>query len=383
MKIGTLIKKIEMVQKETIDLVASDSWPSAKVRKALSSTLVGVYAEGYPGKRYYAGFEYRGKNLIDELESNVRELARSAFRTDYHVNVQAHSGTEANFIVYNALMQPGNKLMGMKLSHGGHLSHGHSINRSGREYKTLQYGVDKNGIIDYEMLEKLALDFKPKIIVSGASAYSRGIDFKKITKIAKKIGAYHMADIAHPAGLVAAGIFPSPFDAGADVVTMTTHKTLQGPRGALIFCKPELAQDIDRSAFPVSQGGPHLHTIAAIGVMLEEVLQPRFSSFAHQVLRNAQTLSDELKKHGFEIVSGGTDSHLILVDLRNKGIDGQEAQDRLIKSGIRANKNTIPDDTSPFKPSGIRFGTTVVTARGYKRKDIKKLAGKINSILTK
>jgi len=384
MKIEKIIKNLEVSQINTVDLVASDSWPSAKVRKALSSKLVGVYAEGYPNKRYYAGFEYMGKNMIDELEKTVQELARKAFNTNYHVNVQAHSGSEANFIVYNALMSPNDKMMGMKLSHGGHLTHGHPKNRSGQEYKVLQYGVGENDHIDYKELEKLALKYKPKVIVSGASAYPRAIDFKKISKIAKKISAYHVADIAHIAGLVVAGLHASPFDAGVDVITMTTHKTLNGPRGSLIFCKPELADKIDRSLFPESQGGPHLHTIASMGLMLEEVLAPKFSEFMTQVCLNAETLAHELKgKYGFKIVSGGTDNHLVLVDLTDKGLNGKEAEELLSKNGIRANKNTIPGDLSPLKPSGIRFGTTVVTARRYKEKEMRSLAKKIAKILTK
>ena len=384
MKIEKIIKDLEASQAKTIDLVASDSWPSAKVRKALSSPLVGVYAEGYPGKRYYAGFNHNGKDMIDELEKAVQELARRAFNTNYHVNVQAHSGSEANFIAYNALMSPGDRMMGMKLSHGGHLTHGHPRNRSGQEYKVLQYGVDENGLIDYAVLEKLARKHKPKVIVSGASAYPRVIDFRKVSRITKAVGAYHVADIAHIAGLVATGYHPSPFETGVDVVTMTTHKTLNGPRGALIFCKPELADKIDRSLFPESQGGPHLHTIASIGLMLQEVLSPEFSRFMAQVKSNAETLANELRQeYGFEIVSGGTDNHLVLVDLRNKGINGKEAEDLLSRNGIRANKNTIPEDTSPLKPSGIRFGTTVITRRGYKESGVKKLAKKIAKILNK
>jgi len=384
MKIEKIIKNLEVSQINTVDLVASDSWPSAKVRKALSSTLVGVYAEGYPNKRYYAGFNYAGKNMIDELEKTVQKLAQKAFNTKYHVNVQAHSGSEANFIVYNALMSPNDKMMGMQLSHGGHLTHGHSKSRSGKEYRVLQYGVGKDEHIDYKELGKLALKYKPKVIVSGASAYPRVIDFKKISKIAKKVGAYHVADIAHIAGLVVAGLHVSPFDAGVDVVTMTTHKTLNGPRGALIFCKPELADKIDRSLFPESQGGPHLHTIASMGLMFEEVLDSKFSGFMTQVCLNAKVLAHELKhKYDFKIVSGGTDNHLVLVDFTNKGLNGKEAEELLSKNGIRANKNTIPGDTSPLRPSGIRFGTTVVTARRYKEKGMRDLAKKIAKILTK
>ncbi len=384
MKIEKIIKDLEASQANTIDLVASDCWPSTKVRKALSSPLVGVYAEGYPGKRYYAGFNHNGKDMIDELEKAVQGLARKAFSTNHHVNVQAHSGSEANFVVYNALMSSGDKMMGMKLSHGGHLTHGHPRNRSGQEYEVLQYGVDKNDIIDYVELEKLARKHKPKVIVSGASAYPRVINFGKISRIAQAVGAYHVADISHIAGLVATGYHPSPFKAGVDVITMTTHKTLNGPRGALIFCKPELADKIDRSLFPESQGGPHLHTIASIGLMLQEVLEPNYSKLMGQVKSNAETLARELKqKYGFEIMTEGTDNHLVLVDLRNKGINGKEAEDLLSKNGIRANKNTIPEDTSPLKPSGIRFGTTVITRRGYKEPEVKKLAKKIAKILDK
>jgi glycine hydroxymethyltransferase len=383
MKIEKIIEDLETAQANTIDLVASDSWPSAKVRKALSSPLVGVYAEGYPGKRYYAGFNFMGKNMVDELEKAVQKLAQRAFSTKYHVNVQAHSGSEANFIVYNALMSPNDKMMGMKLSHGGHLTHGHPKNRSGQEYRVLQYGVNEKGIIDYKELEKLAVKYKPKVIVSGASAYPRDIDFARISSISKRVGAYHVADIAHTAGLVATGYCPSPFEADVDVVTMTTHKTLSGPRGALIFCKPELAKKIDRSVFPESQGGPHLHTIASIGLMLREVLKPKFHHFMAQVQANAMTLAYELKKYGFDIVSGTTDNHLVLIDLRNvKGMNGEKAEKLLSKKGIRANKNTVPGDTSPLRPSGIRFGTTVVTARRYKEAGMKKLAKRIAETLT-
>jgi glycine hydroxymethyltransferase len=325
-----------------------------------------------------------GKNMIDELESTVQELAQRVFRTGHHVNVQAHSGSEANFIIYNALMERGDILMGMKLSHGGHLTHGHPINRSGKEYEVVQYGVDKDGLIDYKEVRKLARGHRPKVIVCGASAYSRKIDFGKFKRIAKEVGAYLVADVSHIAGHIAVGLHPSPFDADADVVMMTTHKTLQGPRGAIIFCKSELAKKIDRSVFPESQGGPHLHTIAAMGIMLQEILRPQFSRFMYQINLNAHTLAQELKnKYGFEIVTGGTDNHLVLVDLRNKGITGAEAETLLSKHGIRVNKNTIPDDKSPREPSGIRLGTTVVTAKKYKEARMRKIAKQIAEILTK
>jgi len=389
MKIKYLIKKELARQKRAINLIASENYPSKAVLAVLGSQLTSKYAEGYPGKRYYPGNE-----INDQIELETQNLARKVFglSKNWSVNVQLYSGSPANIAVYLALLNPGDVLMGMKLAHGGHLSHGHKVNFSGMFYKVIQYGVsEKTGMIDYGEIERLAKKHKPKIIVSGATAYPRKIDFKKFGRIAKSVGAYHLADISHIAGLVAAKIHQSPFPY-ADVITTTTHKTLRGPRGAIIISKKlkvkskkgreELLSDsINKAVFPGLQGGPHMNNIAAMGIAFEETLKPAFKNYIKQVVRNARVLAEELKKRGFEIISGGTDNHLILVDLKNRGISGMEAQNRLEKVRIIANRNTVPGDKSAFNPSGLRLGTPAQTTRGAKEKDMVRIARKISEIL--
>ena len=378
MKIKDLIKKELARQKKVINLIPSENYPSKDVLAALGSQLTSKYAEGYPGKRYYPGNE-----INDRIELETQNLARKVFGLSkgWQVNVQPYSGTPANIAVYLALLKPGDILMGMRLNEGGHLSHGHKVNFSGMFYKVIHYGLNKNGFIDYEEVEKLAKKYKPKIIISGTTAYPRKIDFKKFGQIAKSVGAHHLADISHIAGLVAAKVHQSLFPY-ADVVTTTTHKTLRGPRGAIIFSKSkEIAEKIDRAVFPGIQGGPHLNTIASMGVAFEEALKPSFKNYIKQVVKNAKVLASELKSRGFNLVSGGTDNHIILVDLKNKNISGREAQDRLEKAGIIANRNTVPGDESPFKPSGLRLGTPAQTTRGAKEKDMVRIAEKIAQVL--
>ncbi|MEK7579830.1 MAG: serine hydroxymethyltransferase [Patescibacteria group bacterium] len=376
--IKDLVKKELSRQKKVINLIPSENYPSNDVLAVLGSQLTSKYAEGYPGKRYYPGNE-----INDRIELEVQSLAKKVFglSKSWQVNVQPYSGTPANIAVYLALLNPGDVLMGMRLNEGGHLSHGHKVNFSGMFYKVIPYGLDKNGFIDYGQVEELAKKHSPQIIVSGTTAYARKIDFKKFGQIAKSVGAYHLADISHIAGLVAAKIHQPPFPY-ADVITTTTHKTLRGPRGAMIFSKSkEVAEKIDRAIFPGIQGGPHLNTIAAIGVAFEEALKPDYKNYIKQVVKNAQVLAEELKKQGFNLVSGGTDNHLILIDLKNKGISGMEAQDRLEKAGIIANRNTVPGDQSAFNPSGLRLGTPAETTRGAKEKDMMKIAQKIADVL--
>ena len=367
-----LLKAEEKRQLETINLIPSENYPSKAVLEAIGSILTSKYSEGYPGKRYYPG-----NKIYDQIELLAQKRAKEIFNAgdSYHVNVQPYSGTPANLAVYLGLLDFGDTIMGMNLSHGGHLSHGHSVNFSGRAYKVVQYGVDlKTGKIDYEEVRRLAKKYKPKIIISGATAYPRKINFKKFHQIAKEVGAISMADIAHIAGLIAAGFHPSPFPF-TDVVTTTTQKTLRGPRGAIILCKKEFAQAIDRAVFPGIQGGPHNNITAAKLVCFEEAKKPAFRKYQKQVLKNAEVLAEELKKYGFNLVSGGTENHLILIDLQNKGITGKEAEERLEKAGIIANRNTIPGDLrKPFDPSGIRLGTPAITTRGMKEREMKKIA---------
>lgn len=383
-----LIKQETRRQQETLDLIPSENIVSEEVMKALGSSLTNKYSEGYPGKRYYGG-----NQVIDEIELLAQERARKVFRLaqHWHVNVQPYSGSPANMAVYYALLQPGEKIMGMSLPFGGHLTHGWKVSFSSRFYKTTQYGVAKNGFIDYEEVRRLAKKEKPQIIVAGATAYPRILDFKKFGEIAREVGAYFLADISHIAGLVVAGVHSSPF-LYADVVMTTTHKTLRGPRGAIIFAnrkspianrhKIDIAKEIDRAVFPALQGGPHNHQTAAIAAALYEVAQPSFKKYGRQIVKNAKILAAEFEKLGFELVSGDTDNHLMLIDLTNLGISGREAQDRLEASGIIVNRNAIPyDPRSPFDPSGIRLGTPALTSRGMKEKEMKIIAHLIFEIL--
>lgn len=384
------IRQETMRQRETLDLIPSENIVSREVLAALGSPLVNKYSEGYPGKRYYAG-----NAVIDEIELLAQERARKVFRLskNWHVNVQPYSGSPANAAVYMALLKPGEKIMGMSLPFGGHLTHGWKVNFSGKFYKSVQYAVGRDGFLNYGEIKKQARRERPKIIVAGATAYPRKIDFEKFGKIAKEIGAYLMADISHVAGLIAGGAHPSPFPY-ADVVTTTTHKTLRGPRGAIIFAKREaqsakrnkidIAKEIDKAVFPGLQGGPHDNQTAAIAVALYEAMQPSFKKYARQIVKNAHTLARELTRLGFNLVSGGTENHLMLIDLTNLGISGHEAQNRLEESGIIVNRNTIPyDQRSPFDPSGIRIGVPSLTTRGMKEKEMKMIAGFINEVLVK
>lgn len=399
-------------QRETLDLIPSENIASLAVLKALGSPLVNKYSEGYPKKRYYAG-----NAIIDEIELLAQEQARKVFRLgkNWHVNVQPYSGSPANMAVYFALLGTQSNadytqtnaennprgsassprrsadILGMSLPFGGHLTHGWKVNFSGRFYKSVQYGVGRDGYINYKDIRKIARRERPKIVVAGATAYPRIIDFKKFGAIAREVGAYFLADISHIAGLVAVGAHPSPFP-HADVVTTTTHKTLRGPRGAIIFAnrqsqtakkkKIDIAKEIDRAVFPGLQGGPHDNQTAAIAVALGEALTPAFKKYGRQIVKNAKALAHELTRLGFQLVSGGTDNHLMLIDLTNLGLSGREAQDRLERSGIVVNRNTIPyDQRSPFDPSGIRIGTPALTTRGMKEKEMREVARLIHAAL--
>ena len=360
-------------QQNKIELIASENFVTDSVMEAMGSYMTNKYAEGYPAKRYYGGCE-----CVDIVEDLAIERAKKLFGAE-HANVQPHSGAQANMAVYFAILEPGDKVLGMNLSHGGHLTHGSKVNSSGKLYDFIPYGVDKEtGRIDYDELERLALENKPKLILAGASAYPREIDFKRIREIADKCGSLFMVDMAHIAGLVAAGLHQNPVQY-ADIVTTTTHKTLRGPRGGLILCKEEFAKAIDKGVFPGSQGGPLMHVIAAKAVCFGEALKPEFKEYQEQIVKNAKVLSEELKNYGFNLVSDGTDNHLILIDLRNKGITGKELEERLDDVGITTNKNSVPFDTEkPTITSGIRIGTPAVTTRGLKEGEMKQIAKLIN-----
>ncbi len=363
-------------QQRNIELIASENIVSKAVLLAAGSVLTNKYAEGYPSKRYYGGCQ-----CVDVVEEIARNRAKELFKAE-HVNVQPHSGANANLAVFFALLNPGDTVMGMNLQQGGHLSHGSPVNISGKYFNVVPYGVDEaTARIDYDEMERIALECKPKLIVAGASAYSRVIDFPRCREIADKVGAYLMVDMAHIAGLVAAGVHPSPVPY-ADIVTTTTHKTLRGPRGGMILCKERFAKQIDKAVFPGTQGGPLMHIIAAKAVALGEALTEEFKNYQKQVVKNAAVLADELMKHGIDIVSGGTDNHLMLLDLRNKGITGKELEHRLDEVRITANKNTIPNDPqSPFVTSGLRIGTPAVTTRGFKEPEMELIAGWISDII--
>ena len=364
-------------QRDKLEMIASENIVSKAVMQAQGSVLTNKYAEGYPGKRYYGGCEY-----VDVVEQLAIDRAKKLFGAEY-ANVQPHSGAQANTAVYFALLEPGDTILGMNLTDGGHLTHGSPVNISGKYFKIIPYGVDKETErIDYDELERLAKEHQPKLIVGGASAYSRVIDFERMAQIAKSVGAYLMIDMAHIAGLVAAGLHPSPVPY-ADVVTTTTHKTLRGPRGGLILCRDaEFGKQFNKAIFPGIQGGPLMHVIAAKAVAFKEALSDEFKVYQQQVLDNAKALADELVKKGFRIVSGGTDNHLMLVDLRSKNITGKEAQFLLDEIGITANRNTIPfEPLSPFVTSGIRLGTPALTTRGLKEEGIREVADIIADVI--
>jgi glycine hydroxymethyltransferase len=365
-------------QRENIELIASENYASKAVREAAGSVMTNKYAEGYPGKRWYHGCEF-----VDRAERLAIERAKQLFGAE-HANVQPHSGSGANMAVYFSILEPGDKILAMSLAHGGHLTHGHKVNFSGRFFNVIQYGVDKQTErIDYDEVERLADEHKPKLICCGASAYSRIIDFKRLRKIADGVGAYLMADIAHIAGLVAGGCHPNPVPY-CEFVTTTTHKTLRGPRGGLVLCQERFAADVDRQVFPGTQGGPLMHTIAAKAVSFHEALQPSFKEYTEQVVRNAQALASALEQAGLRIVSGGTDNHLMLVDLTPLDMSGKDAAEALDLASITVNKNAIPFDTkSPFVTSGIRLGTPAITTRGMQEDDMKQVAAFIQRGLDK
>lgn len=375
-EIAEAIRKETEREANSLELIASENFASEAVLEAQGSVLTNKYAEGYPAKRYYGGCQF-----VDIAESLAIERAKKLFNCE-HVNVQPHSGTQANIAVYLTCLNIGDTIMGLDLTCGGHLSHGHSLNFSGKYFKVVSYMVDKDTeVIDYEELRKLAKKHNPRLIISGASAYSRTLDFKKFKKICEEIGAYHMADIAHIAGLVAADIHSSPVPY-ADFVTTTTHKTLRGPRGGMVMCQGKYAADLDRTVFPGTQGGPLMHIIAAKAVAFKEALEPEFKEYQKQVVRNAKTMAEELARNGFRIVSGGTDNHLLLVDLRSKSITGKEAQNILDKAGITVNKNTIPyDPQKPFIASGIRLGTPALTTRGMREAQMQDIARMITEAI--
>ena len=356
-------------QRRNLELIASENIVSPAVMAAMGSVLTNKYAEGYPAKRYYGGCE-----CVDVVENIAIERACELFGAKY-ANVQPHSGAQANLATYFALCEVGDTILGMSLADGGHLTHGSPVNMSGKNYNFVSYGIDDNGFIDYDELRKIALENKPKLIVAGASAYPRVIDFEKISEIAKEVGAYFMVDMAHIAGLVAGGVHPSPVPY-ADVVTTTTHKTLRGPRGGLILTNSEeLIKKINKAIFPGTQGGPLMHVIAAKAVCLGEALKPEFKTYAQQVVKNAQALAEGLVSHGFNLVSGGTDNHLMLVDLQSFGITGKELEKKLDQVYITVNKNAVPNDPqSPFVTSGVRIGTSAVTTRGLVEEDMRRIA---------
>lgn len=363
-------------QRNKIELIASENFVSPAVMEAMGSVLTNKYAEGYPGHRYYGGCEY-----VDKVETLAIERAKKLFGAE-HANVQAHSGANANTAVYFAFLQPGDTIMGMNLSQGGHLSHGSPVNISGKYYNVVPYGVThETERIDYDEFARIAKEAQPKLIVAGASAYPRVIDFERMAEIAHSVGAIFMVDMAHIAGLVAAGLHPSPVPY-ADIVTTTTHKTLRGPRGGLILCKEKYAKQIDKAIFPGVQGGPLMHVIAAKAVALGEALKPEFKEYAKQIIANCQALAEGLIDEGFRLVSGGTDNHLLLVDVRGQKMTGKTAEHLLDEVGVTCNKNTIPfDPESPFVTSGIRLGTAAVTTRGFKEADMKEVAAIIGLVL--
>lgn len=375
-EIYSLVEKELEREQDGIELIASENFASEAVMEAMGSYLTNKYAEGYPSKRYYGGCQ-----VVDEVEELARERAKKLFGAE-HANVQPHSGSQANMAVYFTILQPGDTVLGMNLSHGGHLTHGSAVNFSGRLYNFVSYGVNKETErIDYEEVRRLALEYKPKLIVAGASAYSRIIDFKKLREICDQVEAYFMVDMAHIAGLVATGAHPSPVPY-ADFVTSTTHKTLRGPRGGLILCKEKYAKALDKNIFPGIQGGPLMHTIAAKAVCFKEALQPEFKEYIDRVVKNCKVLAEELVKYDFKLVSNGSDNHLILIDLNNKDITGKDAEKLLDSIGITVNKNTVPNETkSPFVTSGVRIGTAAVTTRGFDEEDMKEVAALINDAI--
>lgn len=382
-KVFDIIEKEKHRQDTTVELIASENFVSENVLKAVGSCLTNKYSEGYPANhksgskgRYYGGCEY-----IDELEEYCCDMWRKVFNTDYHVNVQPHSGSSANLAAYMSVLKPGDTILAMSLNNGGHLTHGSSVNFSGKLFNMKFYDVNADGFIDFNDVKSKAEEFRPKLILAGASAYSRIIDFEKFADIAKSVGAYFMVDMAHIAGLIAAGDHPSPFGL-ADIITTTTHKTLRGPRGGLIFCKPELAKKVDSTIFPGTQGGPLEHVIAGKAVAAEEACTEEFKNYIHDVVGNCKAMCDEFISMGYKIVTGGTDNHLFLVDLTATGLTGKEVQDELDKHHITLNKNCVPTETRPpQQASGVRIGTAAMTTKGYKKDDFIKVAHDIDKVI--
>ena len=382
-RVFDLIGQEELRQATTVELIASENFVSSDVLRAVGSCLTNKYSEGYPAHRAMGnqGRYYGGCHIVDELEEYCVSKWKEVFSTDYHVNVQPHSGSSANLAAYMALLQPGDTVLSMSLSNGGHLTHGSPVNFSGRLYDLHFYDVDDDGFIDYDGMERMALALRPKLIIAGASAYSRTIDFARFAAAAQEVGACFMVDMAHIAGLVASGEHPSPFGL-ADVITTTTHKTLRGPRGGLIFCRPELAKKVDSAVFPGTQGGPLQHVIAGKAVAAEEALTPAFRAYARSVVANCRAMAAEFMAMGYRVVTGGTDNHLFLLDLTDTGLTGKEVQEELDRCGITLNKNCVPGDRrSPFQTSGVRIGTAAMTTRGYTAEDFCRIARRIDEVI--
>lgn len=382
-RVFDLIGQEELRQATTVELIASENFVSSDVLRAVGSCLTNKYSEGYPAHRAMGnqGRYYGGCHIVDELEEYCVSKWKEVFSTDYHVNVQPHSGSSANLAAYMALLQPGDTVLSMSLSNGGHLTHGSPVNFSGKLYDLHFYDVDDDGFIDYDGMERMALALRPKLIIAGASAYSRTIDFTRFAAAAQEVGACFMVDMAHIAGLVAAGEHPSPFGL-ADVITTTTHKTLRGPRGGLIFCRPELAKKVDSAVFPGTQGGPLQHVIAGKAVAAEEALTPAFRAYARSVVANCRAMAAEFMAMGYRVVTGGTDNHLFLLDLTDTGLTGKEVQEELDRCGITLNKNCVPGDRrSPFQTSGVRIGTAAMTTRGYTAEDFCRIARRIDEVI--
>ena len=378
-----LIAQEELRQATTVELIASENFASADVLRAVGSCLTNKYSEGYPARRTMGnqGRYYGGCHVVDELEEYCVAKWKEVFATDYHVNVQPHSGSSANLAAYMALLQPGDTVLSMSLANGGHLTHGSPVNFSGKLYDLHFYDVDDDGFIDYDGMARLARTLRPRLIIAGASAYSRTIDFARFAAAAQEVGAYFMVDMAHIAGLVAAGEHPSPFGL-ADIITSTTHKTLRGPRGGLIFCKPELAKKVDSAVFPGMQGGPLQHVIAGKAVAAEEALTADFRTYIHHVVENCKAMAEEFMAMGYHVVTGGTDNHLFLLDLTDTGLSGREVQEALDRCGITLNKNCVPGDRrSPFQTSGVRIGTAAMTTRGYTAEDFCRVARRIDEVI--
>lgn len=382
-RVFDLIGQEELRQATTVELIASENFVSSDVLRAVGSCLTNKYSEGYPAHRAMGnqGRYYGGCHIVDELEEYCVSKWKEVFSTDYHVNVQPHSGSSANLAAYMALLQPGDTVLSMSLSNGGHLTHGSPVNFSGKLYDLHFYDVDDDGFIDYDGMERMALALRPKLIIAGASAYSRTIDFARFAAAAQEVGACFMVDMAHIAGLVAAGEHPSPFGL-ADVITTTTHKTLRGPRGGLIFCRPELAKKVDSAVFPGTQGGPLQHVIAGKAVAAEEALTPAFRAYARSVVANCRAMAAEFMAMGYRVVTGGTDNHLFLLDLTDTGLTGKAVQDELDRHGITLNKNCVPNESrSPQQTSGVRIGTAAMTTKGYTEQDFIAVARQIDRII--